>query len=50
MLFRSVAHIKFGAGTVKALEKGPRDYQVTVDFDEAGTKKMFAAFAKLRKI
>ena len=45
-----VAHIKFGAGTVKALEKGPRDYQVTVDFDEAGTKKMFAAFAKLRKI
>ncbi|MBR4574108.1 MAG: DNA helicase PcrA [Lachnospiraceae bacterium] len=45
-----VAHIKFGAGTVKALEKGPRDYQVTVDFDEAGTKKMFAAFAKLQKI
>lgn len=45
-----VMHIKFGAGTVTAVEKGPRDYQVTVDFDGAGTKKMFAAFAKLQKI
>ncbi len=45
-----VAHVKFGEGTVTAVEKGPRDYQVTVDFDQAGTKKMFAAFAKLRKM
>ena len=37
-------------GTVTALVEGGRDYEVTVDFDNAGTKKMFAAFAKLRKI
>ena len=32
------------------LEKGPRDYQVTVVFDEAGQKIMYAAFAKLKKL
>lgn len=45
-----VQHIKFGEGTVTALVKGGRDYEVTVDFDSAGTKKMFAMFAKLQKI
>lgn len=45
-----VQHVKFGEGTVTALVKGGRDYEVTVDFDSAGTKKMFAMFAKLRKI
>ncbi len=45
-----VKHIKFGEGTVKALNQGPRDYEVTVDFDTAGTKKMLAGFAKLIKI
>ncbi len=45
-----VRHIKFGEGTVYALVKGPRDYQVTVDFDAAGRKIMYAAFAKLQKI
>lgn len=45
-----VQHVKFGEGTVTALVKGGRDYEVTVDFDTAGTKKMFAMFAKLRKI
>ena len=45
-----VSHMKFGAGTVVSVVKAPRDYEVTVDFDSAGTKKMFAAFAKLRKI
>ena len=30
--------------------EGGRDYEVTVDFDEAGTRKMFAMFAKLVKI
>lgn len=29
---------------------GGRDYEVTVDFDTAGRKKMFAGFAKLVKI
>ena len=45
-----VDHMKFGEGTVQKLEKGSRDYEVTVDFDKAGVKKMFASFAKLKKI
>lgn len=45
-----VSHIKYGEGTVTSLEPGPRDYKVTVDFDEAGQKIMYAAFAKLKKI
>ena len=45
-----VRHIKFGEGTVTAIVEGGRDYEVTVAFDTAGTKKMFAAFAKLEKI
>ena len=45
-----VSHIKYGEGTVISMEPGPRDYKVTVDFDEAGQKIMYAAFAKLKKI
>lgn len=45
-----VSHIKFGQGTVKALEKGARDYQVTVEFDQYGQKILFAAFAKLQRL
>ncbi len=45
-----VKHIKYGEGTVTELEPGPRDYKVTVDFDDAGQKIMYAAFAKLIKI
>ena len=45
-----VRHIKFGEGTVTAIEEEPKDYKVTVDFDSAGTKIMFAGFAKLEKI
>ena len=44
-----VTHVKFGEGTVKAIVKEPRDYKVTIDFDEYGQKIMFAAFAKLKK-
>lgn len=45
-----VKHIKFGEGMVQNIESGPRDYQVTVEFDKVGTKVMYAAFAKLKKI
>ena len=45
-----VHHIKFGDGTVTDITAGGRDFEVTVDFDRAGTKKMFAAFAKLKKL
>lgn len=45
-----VRHIKFGTGTVKEIKNGGRDYEVTVDFENGGIKKMFASFAKLQKI
>lgn len=45
-----VAHVKFGQGTVKNIIEGGRDFEVTVEFDTAGTKKMFASFAKLKKL
>ncbi len=44
-----VRHIKYGVGTVLAIEKGPRDDKVTVVFDQAGPKIMYASFAKLKK-
>ncbi len=45
-----VRHMKFGEGIVTQITAGGRDYEVTVDFDRAGTKKMFAGFAKLKKV
>ncbi len=45
-----VSHIKFGEGTVKKIIDGPKDYEVTVDFDSYGEKRMFAGFAKLKKV
>lgn len=45
-----VTHIKFGAGTVEHIKDGPKDYEVTVNFDKSGVKKMFASFAKLERI
>ena len=44
-----VSHMKFGQGTVMQIVKGGRDYEVTVQFDQGGIKKMFATFAKLKK-
>lgn len=43
-------HIKFGEGTVQQIQDGPKDFEVTVNFDRAGVKKMFASFAKLQKV
>ncbi|SEL41869.1 DNA helicase-2 / ATP-dependent DNA helicase PcrA [Butyrivibrio sp. ob235] len=45
-----VLHVKFGEGTVLDIVKEPRDYKVTIDFDDYGQKIMFAAFAKLKKV
>ena len=45
-----VRHMKFGVGTVAAINDGGRDYEVAVDFDTAGRKRMFASFAKLKKV
>ena len=46
----TVRHIKFGVGIVKEIVEGGREYEVTVEFDKVGVKKMFASFAKLKKI
>lgn len=46
----TVKHIKFGIGRVEQIVEGGKDYEVTVNFERAGVKKMFAAFAKLKKV
>ena len=45
-----VKHIKYGEGTVLKIEREPRDYKVTVNFDKAGQKIMYASFAKLKRV
>ena len=45
-----VAHVKYGEGTVLKIDKEPRDYKVTVNFDRAGQKIMYASFAKLKRV
>lgn len=45
-----VRHIKFGEGTVLSVKDGTKDFEVSVNFDTAGVKKMFASFAKLQKL
>ena len=46
----TVRHIKFGRGVVLEIEEGKKDFEVTVNFENAGQKRMFASFAKLKKI
>lgn len=46
----SVKHIKFGIGTVLSITDAGRDYEVTVQFESYGVKKLFAQFAKLKKV
>ena len=45
-----VKHIKFGVGEVISIVDGGRDYEVTVQFEGYGIKKLFAQFAKLKKV
>jgi DNA helicase-2/ATP-dependent DNA helicase PcrA len=45
-----VKHKKFGQGKVLEIIDGERDFEVKVDFERVGVKKMFASFAKLEKI
>ena len=42
-----VSHVKYGIGTVKEIREGKRDYEVTVDFQTWGVKRLLAAFANL---
>ena len=43
-----VCSFKWGEGTVLSVTKGERDYEVEVDFDSTGVRKVFAGFAKLK--
>lgn len=45
-----VKHIKFGIGEILNITEGKRDYEIEVDFEKSGIKKMMAGFAKLEKI
>ena len=46
----TVRHRKFGVGVVTDIEDGKKDFEVTVDFENFGRRRMFASFAKLEKI
>ena len=45
-----VRSFKWGEGTVLEIIRGERDYEVTVDFDSTGQRKIYAGFAKLKKV
>lgn len=45
-----VVHKKFGPGTVLEITEQKRDFEVAVEFDQYGTKRMYASFAKLEKL
>ena len=45
-----VRHVKYGIGRVISIASGGRDFEVTVEFERFGVKKMFAGFAKLVKV
>ena len=46
----TVKHIKFGVGKVLEIVDGDRDFEVKVNFEKFGIKKMYAGFANLTKI
>ena len=45
-----VSHMKYGEGKVIKIDREERDYKVTVNFDKAGQKIMYASFAKLKRL
>ncbi|MCR4604374.1 MAG: DNA helicase PcrA [Eubacterium sp.] len=45
-----VSHIKFGEGTVISITPSGSDYEVEVEFEDFGKRKLKASFAKLKKI
>lgn len=46
----TVYHIKFGTGTVRSVKQLNTDYEVIVEFEKFGQRKLRASFAKLAKI
>jgi DNA helicase-2/ATP-dependent DNA helicase PcrA len=46
----TVKHIKFGIGIVTDITMGGKDYEITVDFPNFGTKKLISSFANLIRV
>jgi len=46
----SVSHATFGTGVVLSAKPMGNDILLEIAFDKAGTKKLMAKFAKLKKI
>jgi DNA helicase-2/ATP-dependent DNA helicase PcrA len=46
----SVSHVKFGKGTVLSMTERDGDYDVSVEFEKFGVRKLRASFSKLKKI
>lgn len=46
----TVQHFKFGTGKVTSLTKLEKDYEVVVEFDNFGQRKLRSSFAKLKKM
>ena len=45
-----VSHTKFGQGIVRSLTKLTNDYEVVIEFDGFGQRKLSSSFAKLTKL
>lgn len=45
-----VRHIKYGEGTVLNIVREPRDYKVTVEFDQAGAEDYVCVFCKTKAV
>lgn len=45
-----VRHIKFGNGEVINVTPSGNDYEIEVDFERVGTKRMFASLVKMKKL
>ena len=45
-----VSHTKFGQGIVRSLTKLTNDYEVVIEFDGFGQRKLLSSFAKLTKL
>lgn len=45
-----VRQMKYGIGVVKAINPAGADFEVTVEFEKAGVKKLMAMLARLKKV
>lgn len=46
----TVKHIKFGTGMITKMQQSGTDYEVTVDFEGSGQRKLRASVARLKKL